>query len=276
MVQHPSSENVNYNWLLSGIKEFTSYEKTPLLVIDEYGKYSITLIASTVNCIDTLRSDSLIEIAAIPTLDFGFQSTILCENSTIKMVNNSNLNYGNITEWNWDFGNNHLSNSKDPEVTFLSPGLYHVFLNAKTDKGCQSTVLKSFQILPNTLISQTEDKTICIGDSINISAMISSNTDYQVQWDSSHHFLCETCVPVNVKPEVTTTYYINTNALSGCTNRDSITVTVIPEPGPKLQLSSDTIVCENGNIEISILNFENSHTYIWDQNDIGLDCYQKL
>jgi len=269
-----SSENVDYNWLLSGVKEFISNEKTPLLVIDEYGKYSISLIASTINCIDTLKSDSLIEIAAIPSLDFGFQTTILCENSTINMVNASNLDYGNITEWNWDFGNNHLSNSKDPEVTFLSPGLYHVSLNAKTDKGCQSTVLKSFQILPNTLISLTEDKTICIGDSINISAMISSNTGYQVQWDSSHHFQCETCLPVNVKPEVTTTYYINTNAVSGCTNRDSITVTVIPEPGPKLQLSSDTIVCENGNIEISILNFENSHTYIWDQNDIGLDCYQ--
>jgi len=269
-----SSENVDYNWLLSGIKEFNNIEKTPLFIIDEYGKYSITLIASTINCIDTLQSDSLIEIAAIPSVDFGIQSSILCENSTISIVNKSNLDYGNITEWSWDFGNNHLSNLKEPEVTFLSTGLYHVSLNAKTDKGCQSTISKSFHILPNTLISLTEDKTICIGDSININAMISSNTNYQLQWDTSHHFLCETCLLVNVKPDVTTTYYINTYAASGCTNRDSIIVTVIPVPGPKLQLSSDTIVCENGYIEISILNFDNSHSYSWDNHDIGLDCYQ--
>lgn len=269
-----SSANVDYSWLLSGVKEFTSLEETPLFIIDEYGKYSITLIASTVNCIDTIQSDSLIEIAAIPSLDFEFQATILCENADVNLLNKSILDYGTITEWAWNFGNNNLSNLQDPDVIFTSPGMYTVSLKAKTDKGCQSTIVKSFEILPNTLISLSEDKTICIGDSINIRAAVTSNTNYQFQWDTTHQFLCDTCRLVNVKPEVTTTYFLNTYAVSGCTNRDSIIITVIPEPGPKLQLSSDTIVCENGQVEIAILNFDNSNSYIWDQEDVGLDCYQ--
>jgi gliding motility-associated-like protein len=269
-----SSDNIQYEWQISGIKEFTSNEKNPLLIIDDYGKYSITLIASTINCIDTIQSDSLIEIAANPSLDFEYLTTLFCENSDIKISNNSTLDYGNIIEWNWEFSNNNRSLDKNPEIKFSAPGFYTVLLNAKTDKGCQSTISKSIQILPNTLISLTDDKTICIGDSINIKATINSNTNYKLEWDTSHHFQCNTCEIVNVKPEETTTYYIYTTAESGCKNTDSIRVTVIPEPGPQLQLSSDTIVCENGSIDISILNFDNSHSYIWDQNDLGLNCYR--
>lgn len=269
-----SSQNIHYEWQISGLKEFSSNETNPLLIIDEYGTYSIRLIASTINCIDTIESDSLIEIAANPNLAFEFQSTLLCENSNIDILNTSSIDYGTIIEWNWNFGNNKRAAIKDPEITFEGPGTYIVTLNAKTDKGCQSTITKPIQVLPNTLISIPSDKTICIGDSINISVNINSNTEYQVQWDTSHHFSCNDCLFVNVKPDSTTLYYIYTTAISGCSNTDSIRVTVIPEPGPKLKLSSDTIVCVNGFVEISVLNYDNMLTYEWDQNDKGLDCYR--
>jgi gliding motility-associated-like protein len=269
-----SSESVLYKWVVSGIKDFTNEEKSPQFIIDEYGKYNITLIASTVNCIDTITSDSLIEIAAIPSLDFEFLTSILCENNAIRLLNKSNLDYGNITEWTWNFDNGSASNTKDPVTTFSGSGYYDVSLSAITDKGCQSSILKTIQILPNTLIALPEDKVICIGDSINISANIISNTPYQLKWDSIHQISCDTCEVVNVKPDTSTFYYVNTQAESGCINRDSIKITVIPEPGPKLQLSSDTIVCVNGFIEISVLNYDSNLKYVWDQNDAGLDCYK--
>jgi len=269
-----SSPNVVYQWFIEGPKSFVINETSPEMVINDYGQYGMTLIASTINCIDTLYQKSVFEVAAIPVPLFDIDANILCQYNELTLINNSTLEYGNVINWDWDLDNNATSKEFQPKVEYNRSGDYLIKLQVTTDKGCIADFQKTFKILPNTLITLPEDKTICIGDSVNISASFESqNLDFTFFWAEDPTIKCLNCQVVNVKPDSTTIYYIETQATNGCTNIDSLTVTVIPIPGPQLQLSSDTIVCEGGSIDISILNFNPNYDYVWDKNDLGLNCY---
>ncbi|MBK9735440.1 MAG: PKD domain-containing protein [Saprospiraceae bacterium] len=269
-----SSTDLNFKWLLSGGSTYESNTKDPAFTIESYGKYTISLISSTINCIDTLVKDSIIEVAAIPDLSFAMQSMLNCENTPLLITNTSEIEYGNVIDWTWDFGNGSFSKEQQPEIIFTKSGQYNIKLKAITNKGCKDSTEQYFNILPNTLLTLSDDKTICLGDSIDISAKIISNLpDYTFHWINDPTILCILCENANVKPLKTTTYFFETESQNGCINSDSIVVTVIPIAGPTLVLSADTITCEGGSVEISVTNVDPNYDYQWDTKDAGLNCY---
>lgn len=268
-----TSSDLKYSWTLIGNITYLSQEETPNWDIKSYGKYSVQMIVSAANCVDTLTQDSIFEVASFPSVNFEILSSLLCENIEVSLLNASVSDYGMINSWNWDFGEGITSTDPTPNATFTKPGNYNITLKVATDKGCEEMLSKTVTVLPNTLIDLRPNKTICIGDSLDVSASVISSDVYTFGWTENPLIKCLSCENINVKPNATTVFYFHTSSQSGCSNQDSIIVTVIPIPGPILQLSSDTIVCENSSIEISILNFNNQYTYQWDNQDAGLNCY---
>jgi len=268
-----TSANVLYTWDITGPENFSSTDPDPEFSISAYGQYNITLISNAKNCTDTLVKEKVVEVAAYPVVAFDTETGQACENTSVNFVNTTQLAYGSVSEWEWDFGDGQTSLQQNPVANFDTTGTFKITLKATTDKGCTGKASLDITIKPNTVIALSDDKQICIGDSINLSAFVQGNVNFTSSWDQHPLIDCRECPVINVKPDTTTTFYIQSVADNGCINRDSIKVTVIPIVGPELILSGDTIVCKNGKIPVSIRNFNPSYRYEWDQNDLGLDCY---
>ncbi|MCC7438968.1 MAG: LamG domain-containing protein [Armatimonadetes bacterium] len=99
------------------------------------------------------------------------------------------------------------------------------------DNGCQS--MDSFVVVNKykTDVSIGSDRTICVGDTVNLSAISlpadSSITEYQ--WYIAPSQLLSTSASITIQPSKTTTYYLKTTSKYGCISTDTVTVTVNPE-----------------------------------------------
>jgi PKD repeat protein len=50
----------------------------------------------------------------------------------------SSFSYGNIVEWNWNFGNGNQSVLQNPSNTYALPGTYDLFLEVTDENGCKA------------------------------------------------------------------------------------------------------------------------------------------
>lgn len=263
----------NLTWKTSGVKDFTYMGETGKFTIDAYGYYNITLIVETINCKDSLTQDSIIEIAALPDLNFDILDSLLCANSLFTIVNNTDISYGTISNWLWTIDNEVIATNRQPNLVSENSGSKEVKVLATTNKGCIDSLSKTIEFLPNTLITLPDDHLICIGDSIDIQVSVDFQGNYTQSWEPHPTIHCLTCPIINIKPTSTTTYYHSTITENGCKNIDSIVVTVVNVPGPTLNLTQDTIICNNTSAIIKILNYNPSYDYNWDVNIPGLNCY---
>ena len=269
-----TSSALSYFWKATGAKEYVNHDVKPEFLVDAYGKYNISLIAKAPNCIDSLTRDSIVEVAAIPGLDFSFTDKTVCQNVKLNVENNSTIDYGNVISWYWSASNGMTSNDKIPSMYSDKPGSFSVKLTAMSDKGCKDSISKTVTLLPSALITLPSDKTICIGDSIDITSSVTGQGVVSKKWVANKDIKCDTCPFIIVRPMTTTQYFLTSQSENGCINTDSIKVTVINIPGPALSISKDTIVCQNGTASIHILNYNPDYTYTWDKNAKGLDCYE--
>ncbi|MBL0023985.1 MAG: gliding motility-associated C-terminal domain-containing protein [Saprospiraceae bacterium] len=268
-----TSPDVEYKWVAEGIRKYDNLNENPVFKLEEYGKYSLSLIAKAPNCIDSLRRDSIVEVASLPVPDFVFTDSLSCQNVKVGISNTTKVEYGIVNQWLWTFSNGLSFTDKTPGAVFDKNGAHIVKLSAVTDKGCRDSTVKTLAILPNTLITLPADKTICIGDSTDIQVQVTSSGQYNQSWIPHPTISCDSCTSINVKPNANTYYYFSTQSFNGCKNSDSLLVTVIDTPGPKLQMTSDTTVCKSGTAGIQIINYNSRYSYQWDEGDKGLDCY---
>ena len=110
------------------------------------GTYTITLVTTTtMGCRDTAIGS--VTIHPIPMAAISSQDG--CLNSTTQFTDNSTVNSGNITGWNWNFGDNTTSTTSAPTHTFAMPGTYPVTLDIVTNNGCVASAAIAVNIFPN-------------------------------------------------------------------------------------------------------------------------------
>lgn len=96
-------------------------------------------------CVDTAFLN--IEVWAIPEPAFSLNNT--CENDTVVFTDLSSIVIGNITGWEWIFGNGSpMSNQQNPINFYYTPGSYTVTLSLVSDKGCKNSLTKQIDIFP--------------------------------------------------------------------------------------------------------------------------------
>lgn len=110
------------------------------------GNFTPYLVAtSDSGCVDTAYLN--IEVWAIPEPQFSLNNT--CENDTVVFTDLSTIVLGNITGWEWIFGNGSpTSNQQNPINFYYTPGGYTVTLSLISDKGCTNSVTKQIDIFP--------------------------------------------------------------------------------------------------------------------------------
>lgn len=233
----------------------TSNIKNPTHFYSSPGLYYPRLIITTMGgCKDTSISPAPVTIVASPQADFthtGNGCTSLKADFTSSLIvpDTSAIN------WQWDFGNGNTSSLQIPPTQFYTTaGIYTTKLIATNSTGCKDTVIKTIEAFVVPGIDAGIDTLVCRGKSTRLTATGAAS----YVWTPTVGLSCSNCPNPNAGPDSLTKYYVKGTTTAGCSNIDSIIVSV-KQPFNMLNSIGDTL-CKG---ETAKLFASGAHTYLW-------------
>jgi PKD repeat protein len=141
-------EPLSYQWLIDGSPFSTNenaatiFTETNLTVGETSNVHSVSLVTTDASgCKDTASNTVTVSIPwAIPSFTFtgssiGPNGAYICPPLTGAYLDAS-VSHGQITNWNWDFGDGDVSSSQNPSNTYVFPGSYTLTLEVTDSYGC--------------------------------------------------------------------------------------------------------------------------------------------
>jgi gliding motility-associated-like protein len=232
-----------YSWNTSPVQ--TTQTATGLSA----GTYTVLVTNTATSCFDTISVEVLNPTG--PTVNAGLNDTI-CIGSSI------NLN-GTITDGEPPYvfawtpaatltGANTLTPTATPTVTTTYT------LTATDDNNCTTTDQVTIVVNNPEALTSTDD-TICLGESTTLIA--TGGIIYT--WTPAAGLNTTTNDTVIATPTVTTTYYVTVQDNIGCTDSDSIKVTVLSLPNVAIN-ASKTDLCLG---DSTVLTASGAVSYTW-------------
>ena len=233
------------------------------------GAKVVTHIATT-----ALGSDTVTNIITInPSPVANFSSTApVCPGSAVDFSNAGSSGVG-IT-YSWDFGGAtpNISTISNPTgIVYATGGTKTVTFTVTNQYGCITTNTQTIYIDTLPSVNAGMDSTICFNTSVTIGDTTLSGLTYS--WSPSATLSNSSISNPIASPVSATTNYILTvtNTTTGCSNKDTIMVTMLPVL--VANAGSDEEICSNDSVQIGtgvILG----QTYSWspgaDLNDSTL------
>ncbi len=227
-----------------------SFEKNPVHLFKNEGKYKVRLIASdSKNCV--LADTLFIDIKVNASLqNKNLPVTFLCKDTilTLEMDKPENASY------TWKVNNNNIEEkSNQLKIKIKAP----MSILGTLKENCTSTVYEfRFEKLINQL-DFNHDYSICLGEEVKINIGKVSSVDWldQPQWKNKNEF--------SFKPVKNTTLPFIAKTIDGCPLEDSLHIEVLT-PSSKLINFLDTNICIGDSIKINtkyITNFKITPDY---------------
>lgn len=165
-----------------------------------------------------------------------FTTDTVCVGTATTFTNGTTIASGGIQFQSWDFGDNDASVATNPHHTYTNAGTYNVVLITVSNLGCSDTAVQNVIVhsLPNATITIGGSATLCQGDSVLLSATSFPQNNYA--WSNGG-------TANSIYAGASGTYVlVVTNSTTGCSSRDSVTITVLPRPianaGPDTTVSA--------------------------------------
>ena len=192
-----------------------------------------TVTASNTNCSAT---DS-VTITINPSPIASFTSDTACYSSPTHFTDHSTVSAGNITNWNWKFGDPSSGTSTVRNTTYIydTAGNYNTTLVVTSNFGCVDSVTSTVIVYPIPTVTITGDSIICAGSSTTLYG----NGASSYVWNPN-----PTGTPGQsflVSPASTSTYTVVGTNNYGCGNTARRVVTVTPSNG--FDLAGNLSVC---------------------------------
>lgn len=262
-------------WSFDGGDPNTSTALEPNVAFNNEGTYSIQLILDNGICYDSLTMDDYIRIGAVPEVNFAMSDTVGCTPFTVAFTDLSTAQNAIITEWEWDFGDQTSANLEQPVHIFDEVGTYDVQLIATSNIGCQDSMTLTLTTQPIPIVDLGESPTICMGEYTQLKADIGIDTvGMSYYWLPSPELTCTDCLDPLVNPMDTTIYTFVVTSAEGCSISEQIQVNVKPFPAPVIDLTSDTMICADGLIQLQVSGGDDLFSYQWENERAGLSCYE--
>ena len=139
----------------------TSTERNPLHPYALAGRYTVALTAGNVSGTNTLTRSEYVVVTDVPppVADFGSDAQTGVSPVT---VNFSEACTGDVSSWSWNFGDGATSVERNPQHTYLLPGVYSVALTATGPGGSDTETkpgLVTVELPPAPLAAFTLDTT---------------------------------------------------------------------------------------------------------------------
>lgn len=169
----------------------------------------------------------------IPDFDIVLDSAA-CREQEIKIIDNSKINVGEITQVHWIFGQDATPTESfapgDKTVSYLKRGEKWAVLTVTSDKGCIVSKAEPISVLccgPNHDITTSSDTTITLGDSIDVTAnAVLEGTDIFYFWTPSNLVKCQGCPVTNIKTFKDLQLVVLATDEFNCQATDSLTIRV--------------------------------------------------
>ncbi len=189
------------------------------------------------------------------SFDLGLDKE-LCIGDSVQLIAPSGYSYSWVPSYN-------ISSAviSSPYVKPLVDTTYYVSVTDLTN----CTVIDSINIFinPLPLVSVSDDDTICEGTTIQLIATGALSYTWLPNYNLSNNL-----IPYPIaSPLIDTTYFLNGVDANGCTNQDTISVTVLPTP--MADAGPDTSICPGSSLQ---LNASGGVIYQW-INPISLSNY---
>jgi len=214
-----------------------------------------------VGCRDTLP---VVVNQALPVAAFPNQNAQCQSNNVFNFISNSTVNAGNLSVFNWSFGDGATATGSAVSHAYTTPGTYAVKLVVTSDLGCRDSITKNVVVNGMPVAQFNPPPSQCLtANNFSFSASNVPNTPSisSYTWNfgdggsasginASHSFLAGGTF--NVKLKVSTG--------SGCQDSIIKAVTVHPSPQATLVSLSGNELCEGKFIQLSA---SGGQTYQW-------------
>ena len=254
--QDSMGDPVKLHWEFGTNAADTSIAQSPVFKYTTQGQYLVKLTAtSAAGCVKTY----------IDTIDVKPRAKGIvsgpasgCDNVPVKFTASSAL--GGVS-WLWLFDNGNTSTSANPPAQPFAAGNYSVQLITER-QGCKDTTVYNIIIHSKPNVAATpQQETICRGASVQLKA----NDAVTYQWTPNTGLSNATIANPIASPIVSRRYYVDATNVHGCSNRDSVLITVIQPVS--VQVVADTFVCIGSSLQ---LNATGADSYQWIGNTSSL------
>ncbi len=264
----PQGNIASYNWDFGDntVSSLTS----PGHSYQNSGAYTVELIVvSDSGCTDT--STMVINSHPFPLANFSTNTACFLANFN----DLSSTSAGNITSYEWDFGDNNTSQVNSPTHTYQANGNYSVNLEVVNNFGCSHDTTFTVNISSNFSADFTADLlSICSGECVqfsNNSVAQPGQSTFLWEFEDGQISTEENPLVCFSTDEITNDYLdvtFTVQTANGCI--DSITYTdmieVIPMPSPLFSYAPDSIPLSNPFVSFVNESTSSSH-FSWNFGD---------
>lgn len=164
----------------------------------------------------------------------------------------------------WITKYNGTGNNADQAVAIAIDNIGNIYVSGLS-KGSGSNedyeTIKYCQLTANA----GTDTTICLGASAQLNSSAIGAVSYA--WLPNDGTLNNLTIPNPIAtPPTTTTYYVAITNTNGCTDLDTVIITVVPLPSPVITANGPTSFCIGGNVTLTS-NIENQYQWSTGTND---------
>ncbi len=199
----------------------------------------------------------------------GNIDTANCSPFEVGLNNNSQ----GASNWQWNYGDGTTYTGQVPDSNIyvnLSPNniIYDIQLIVNDNIGCTDTLLQQITVYGTPPIEISKDTLICRGN--NLSLNVSGGN--QIAWSPNKWLNDTSLFSIITGADSTIMYFAEISDSRGCTNLDSITVSV--QQVPAVNYSSDTSIIIGEYAPLYIYADQENVSYIWspDYTITCLDC----
>lgn len=206
----------------------------------------------------TLNKCTVYDTINIDVLD-GFSienpDTAVCLGDVINIRSKGDSRY--IYEWSTDAPNGGNISDKsilDPTITATPVGTYYYTLTARYT-GCSDSVSKiKIETQPIPSVKVNDDASICYGDTMKLNAIIDPDptvyNGYTYNWTPGASLDKDDVIDPIFSGTNTTTLVFTTSTSAGCSDKDTVTLTVFP--ADFLFVSNDTTICPGDSVRLHL------------------------
>lgn len=244
----------------------TSAAANPSHTFTKVGNYTVTLTYTTQSDCAGKATYSTVSVYQKPKADFSVSDSVVCGRTA---VNFTNLTGGNVSDWQWDFGDGTNGSGSSPTHNYNQDGDYTVTLIVGNGT-CKDTLKRGtfLKVLPPFPKILSRQQTCNSGEVIFYQD--TANKAVKTWWDFGDDIteevspLLPSITHVYNKTGKYQAYLIAENGQ--CNVRDSIMLDVLLQQTPKLEAQL-TEVCGSGDLVIKISGLERNPAYLDDYNN---------
>ena len=213
------------------------------ITVSTSGTYSVT-IKNSIGCSAT--TSAVVTVNSLPTVDAGTDASI-CMHKKIQ------LNATGAVTYSWSPGKT-LDDSTlvNPLASSAVTTIYTV--TGTNSNGCKAKDSVKITLLALPFVDAGKDTSVCEKTSVKLNGQITQTCI----WKPGISLNDSTIAKPIAMPLTTTTYTLTTTAANGCSNSDSVKITILPLPA--IDAGADAAICENAGVKLSA---SGGASYIW-------------